>query len=123
MLNGEQNNSRSGGERSADQVNRKEKDGTERPAHQHPYADQDDVVPEHMPVLFARFPIASFKTRGMRLNRQVRLRNLPSNNTTHQADTAFEPGKARVHDHIYKAGKWSDRDAALASVHALLGIG
>src|SRR5579863_264044 len=75
-----------------------------------------------MPVLFAGLPIARLKTGGMRLYRQVRLRNLPFNNMEHEADTAFEPGEARVKDQIYKAGKRSYHDAALASVHALLGI-
>src|SRR5579863_6644935 len=37
-----------------------------------------------------------------------------------EANTAFEPVKTRVENHVYEAGKRSECDAALASIHALL---
>src|ERR1700680_2039723 len=41
---------------------------------------------------------------------------------SHQTDTAFEPGKARVENQIYKADQRRERDAALASIYELLRI-
>jgi hypothetical protein len=41
----------------------------------------------------------------------------------HKVDTAFYPSKARVKNQINKADKGRGRDAALASIHALLRVG
>src|ERR1700687_263318 len=123
MLNSEQHDARAAGERCADQINRKKQHRTECPAHQHPYAEQHYIVPEHMPVFFVRFPIARFITGGVRPHRWLWLRNFPLNDMAHEANTAFEPGEARIENHIYKAGKRSYRDAALTSIHALLRVG
>src|SRR5664280_1175893 len=110
MLNGEQNNTRAAGNRYAGYINGKKQRRTACPGHQRPNAEQHDIVPEHMPILFGRLPIAGFKTGGVLLDRYVWLRQFLSDNMDHQLDTAFYPGKARVKNQIYKARNGRGRD-------------
>ena len=65
VLDGEKNDAGAAGNRKGDQINREEQCGAACPAHQHPDGQQHDVVPEHMPVLFGRLPVACFKAGGM----------------------------------------------------------
>src|SRR5450759_2018247 len=116
MLNSEQNNTCTPSKRYAEYINCKKQRRTEFPAHQNPYAEQRGVVPEHMPILSGRIPIARFITGGMRLHRYIWVCCFLSDNVEHKADTALGPSKAWGKNQINKARKGRGRDTALVPV-------
>src|SRR6185437_4424736 len=108
------------GERQANDVDQEEQLRAPCPAEQRPRTQQHDVIPEHMPVLAPRLPIARSETGCVCLYRQVRPRELLSGDMTHEGDAALEPGIPRVEQQINETHYGRQQDAAFAAVQTLL---
>src|ERR1700746_3718220 len=76
-----------------------------------------------MPVLFGRLPIARLIAGDERMERLAGIRDFSLSDMAQQADTALEPVKARVEDHIDQAGNRRGCDTALEAVQELLRFG
>src|SRR5579859_4702218 len=88
-------------------------------AHQCPSAEQQDIVPGHVPIFLGGFPIARRKAGGVVSQRYFWLRELRPDGMNGQSDAALDPGQTWIGNQIDEAGDWRSRHAALAPVQAL----